>query len=133
MQSKIETTLNRLVEAEGALMRLLSVKFDKPNGAKVRHHVVKLARFVREELTHFHEERNDAIDRFGEGDPKSVFPTSARWREYVEAINALGAVPVTIPWGPVTNAMVEPYPDVTASDLVLLGPLFSDDEEEPLA
>jgi len=120
----IQTTLGRIFEAEPALTRLLAIKFDKPNGAKLRYHVVKLAQLAQVELAHFYEERNALVEKFGEGDPKIVTPTCAHWSEYLVAVNQLGAVPVSLFVDPITNCMVEPYPEIMGTDLIALGPLF---------
>jgi hypothetical protein len=124
MNLEIVTTLGALVNAEAALGRVAAVPFDQDGGAKVRYHVVKLARLVAVETKHFYDERNALVELHGEGAPKTVPRTSPAWPTFAAAAEALAAVPVTIPWGPLTEAMVEPYTAITAADLVGLGPLY---------
>jgi hypothetical protein len=123
----ITTTLGALVQAEPALGRVTAVKFDQPGGAKVRYHLVKLARLVAVETKHFYDERNALVEQHGEGTPKVVARTAPAWATFAAACEALAAVPVTIPWGPLTEAMAEPYADISAADLVGLGPLYTDE------
>ena len=130
--SQIETTIGALAEAEPALERLAGPRLD----AKTRYHIVKLARLVRAELqTHFYEPRQEAFKEFGverastdaeraqHGDtvlavpPDQIAPFRARMKELCD-------VAVTVPWGPVTPAMVEGCAEITALDLLALGALF---------
>jgi len=127
---RVKTTLAKLVMAEPSLQKVLEVKLDKEGGAKVRYHVVKLARLVAAETRHFHDERNALIMKYGAGEPPSVAVDSPKWKEFFDAVTALGNVEVEIPWGPMTTAMVEPYADVTASDLIGLGDLYELGEEK---
>lgn len=123
---KIDTTLGAFVDAEQALGRVLAIKFDKDGGAKVRYHVTKLARLVSLETKHFYDERNTLVEKYGEGEPKTLSSTSTNWAAFMFELKALSEVSVTIAWGPVTEAMVEPYADITAADLIGLGPLYDD-------
>lgn len=128
----ITTTLGALVDAEAALLRLLAVTFDRDGGAKVRYHVVKLARLVAAETKHFYDERNALVSKHGEGEPKTLARTSPHWAAFSADLQPLAAVPVTIPWGPLTSAMVEPYPTILGADLLALGPLYElDPPAEP--
>lgn len=120
----ITTTIGTLVEAEGALHRLLAIRFDKEGGARVRYHLVKLARLVTAETSHFYEERNKLVEQYGEGDPKTVGPTSPQFLEFVVRVRELGALPAVVSWEPLTDSMLEPYPEATGADLLALGPLF---------
>lgn len=124
----IRTTLGELVKAEHALSHVLAVKFDKDGGAKLRYHIAKLARLVAAETKHYVDDRNKLVVEHGENN--QIAPTSPKWGAFIAAIEELEAVPVSIAWGPLTNAMVEPYADITAADLVGLGPLF---DLEPFA
>lgn len=119
---KIDTTLGELVKAEPALGRVLAVKFDKDGGAKLRYHVAKLSRLVAAETKHYYDDRNKLVVEHG--DNNQIGPTSPKWPVFIAAIAELDAVPVSIDWGRLTDAMVEPYADITAADLVGLGPLF---------
>lgn len=127
MNQQIETTLEALVNAEPALARVITVKFDKEGGAKVRYHAFKLARLVQQETKHFYEERTALIEAFGDGEPKKIAATSPNFPAFKARHKELCDVPVTIPWGPLTLAMLEPYDEVTGADWLALGPLFSDD------
>lgn len=127
MDPKIETTLEVLVNAEPVLARVIAVKFDKEGGAKIRYHGFKLARLVAQETKHYYEERTKLIEQFGDGEPKKLTTGSATYPAFKAKHKELCDVPVTIPWGPLTLAMLEPYDEVTGADWLALGPLFSDD------
>lgn len=125
----ITTTLGELVNAEPALARVLAVKFDKDGGAKVRYHAVKLARLVAAETKHFTEERDALVEAHGKGEPKSIAINTPAMGNFLAALKPLGAVPVVLPWGPLTDAMLAPYPDITGLDQFSLGPLFVFEDE----
>lgn len=127
MSQQIDTTLEALVNAEPALARVIAVKFDKDGGAKLRYHAFKLARLVQQETKHYYEERTALIEALGEGEPKKIPAASPRFAEFKAKHKELCDVPVTIVWGPLTLAMLEPYDEVTAADWLALGPLFSDE------
>lgn len=129
----ITTTLGALADAEPAIQKVLAVKFDQAGGAKLRYHLVKLAKLVSAETKHFYEERNALIEQHGEGTPKQLQRTSPGWPAFSAAVKALADVPVTIAWGPLTDAMVEPYAEITAADLMGLGPCYALDAETPEA
>ena len=118
----IDATLGDLAAAETALGRVLAVKFDKDGGAKLRYHVAKLARLVAAETRHYYEERDALVMRYG--DNGKIAPASPNWAAFVEALKPIADVPTTIAWSPITEAMIAPYPDITAADLIALGPLF---------
>lgn len=124
MAQQLTTTLGELVNAEAALVKVLAVKFDKEGGAKVRYHLVKLAKLVGEETKHFYTERNSLIERYGEGTPKMISGASTNWTAFTAALRPVSELKVTLPWGPVTSSQVEPYPEITPGDLLGLGPLF---------
>lgn len=126
MPNTINATIGQLVEAEAALQRLAAHKLD----AKTRYHVVKLARLVTEETsTHFHEPRQALIVEMGFDKMPTVPPD--QMPAFLGKLRPLADVPVTLPWGPITSGMLETAPDVTAADLIALGPLFV--LEEPTA
>lgn len=129
MPPTIPTTLGALATAEAALQHLLAVTFDQAGGAKVRYHVVKLARLVAAETAHFYEERNKLITQYGTGEPKTILPTSPQLPAFTADLKTLADVPVTLAWGPLTSAMLDPYPAVLGADLLALGPLY---ELDPL-
>lgn len=117
-KGKIETTIGELVEAEPALARLAALRLD----AKTRYHIVKLARLVNAETRdHFHEPRQGVIAEMGFEKLPAVPP--AKVPDFLARIKPFTEVPVTIPWGPVTSTMLEPYPECTAADILALGPL----------
>lgn len=133
MSTQIQTTIGALVEAEPALAKLATLKLD----AKTRYHVVKLARLVSQEVReHFTEPRNEAVKEYGAereptesekvtfGPQKVTEVRPEHKPQFFARVNELAAVPVTIPWGPLTTAMVDSCTDVTAADLLALGPLF---------
>lgn len=135
--AEIVTTIGALVEAEPALAKLTAVKLD----AKTRYHAVKLAKLVGAETKeHFFEPRQAAFKEFGTErpptgaerakhgpDPVLEVPPS-KMADFLARIKDLSAVPVTIPWGPVTSTMLEPYSDFTGADMLALGPLCVLDE-----
>jgi hypothetical protein len=125
----IKTTLGALVDAERHLGKALATKFDKSGGEKVRYHAVKLMRLVGTELKHYHDERNAFIEERGTGEPRMISTEAPEFAEYVAFDRRLRAIPVEISWGPLTETMLAPYPDVTGETWVGLGPLFLLDEE----
>lgn len=129
----ITTTIGALASAEASLLKILAVKFDQEGGAKVRYHVVKLAKLVGAETKHFYDERNALVERYGAGEPKSVASSSPNWSAFLAKVTELTDVQVSIPWGPLTDAMVQPYPEIVSLDLVGLGPLFELDAETDAA
>lgn len=125
MSARINATLGELVAAEEPLKRLLAVKFDQAGGAKLRYHAVKLARLVAAETAHYHAERNGFITEHGKGDPPTIAVESPAFRPFLAFEKQLRALPIEIPWGPLTDAMLEPYADVTGDVMFALGPLFA--------
>ena len=139
MSLKVETTLGAFVHAEPALHRTLTAAL----AAKARYHAVKLAKLVFAEIKHFTDERDRLIKELGEereptpeeiargvtGKVTAVVPEHAA--EYRARLKELLDVPVTIAWGPLTHAMLEPT-DITGDVLVGLGPLFElDPADDP--
>jgi len=134
MSTQIETTIGALADAEPALERVAAQKLD----AKARYHVVKLARLVKAEVqTHFHEPRQEAFKEFGterepteaerakqQGPQKVLEVIGDKLVPFRARVKDLCDVPSTIPWGPITAAMVEGCAEITALDLLALGPLF---------
>lgn len=123
----IDTTLGELADAEAALLNVLAVKFDRDGGAKLRYHVVKLAKLVAAETKHFYKERNALIEQYGDGEPRSLQRTSTHWSAFSAKLKELADLPISIPWGPLTSNLVEPYPEITGANLLALGPLFEID------
>lgn len=136
--SQIVTTLGALVNAApappafSALDAVLAVPLD----AKARYHVLKLAKLVATETAHFTAEHTAAIKALGkerqptpeehargQRDPVTEVTQENR-SAYFARIAELQAVPVTIPWGPITSTMLEPYPQITGAVCLALGPLF---------
>lgn len=129
----IETTIGALAEAEPALARVLAIKLD----AKTRYHAMKLAKLVRSEVADHLEAPRQALfqtlgverqptdaerARSGPSPVREVPPD--KLSDFLTQLNEITAVPVTLQWGPLTTAMVEPYADITGADLLALGPLF---------
>jgi len=130
---KIDTTINKLADAEPALTRLLATKFD----AKTRYHLMKLANLVRSELReHLDVPRQGLFKEFGverqptdaeraqRGPSPLLEVPQEKLPDFMKELDAVAAVAVTIPWGPITAAMMEAYPDISGADLLALGPLF---------
>src|SRR5258708_9628321 len=104
---------------------------------------MKLAKLVAAELKdHFFEPRLAAFKECGvEREPTDAerlrYGHDLIWEvkpehipEHLARIKDLQAVPVTVPWGPVTAVMFDTCPEVTGADLLALGPLFELDEPE---
>lgn len=138
---KIETTIEELLKAEPALRKLATLKL----GAKTRYHVAKLLKYVSEETKeHFYDlnkqllkdlggKRAPTTEEAARGmGPEILFVPPDKVDEFDAAIRDLISVEVTIPWGPVTMAMIEPVDDFTAADLCVLGPLVDlSDSDDP--
>jgi len=124
MTSSIETTLGALVEAEPALGPICALKLN----ARSAYHVKKLAQLVAQETKHFHDERNALITEYGTKQDDGqilVKPDSEHFPTLIAKLNELAAVPVEIPWGPVTLEMLGDAP-ISAGELLALGPLLAD-------
>lgn len=131
--SEITTTIGALVNAEKALSKLSTVKLD----AKTRYHVLKLLHLVAAETkAHFREPLQEAYKEFGvereptpderaqHGPDPIIEVKPEQLAAFRTRVKELSDVPVTVPWGPVKADMLDNYPDVTAADLLALGPLF---------
>lgn len=126
MTPTIATTLGVLVQAEPALQPICAVKLS----AKSAYHLQKLARLVAAETAHFHEARNGYIKELGIASldgSVSIAPDSPALPEFVARVKELIAVPVEIPWGPITLTMLGDA-TVSAAELQALGPLFAEPE-----
>jgi hypothetical protein len=123
----ISTTLGALVEAEPALAAICALKLS----AKSAYHLKKLAELVAQETKHFHTERDSYIKDLGTARDGGfgIAPDSAAWPVFVEKVTELLAVPVELPWGPITLAMLGDE-KVSAQDLTGLGPLLADPDGE---
>ena len=133
----IETTIGALVAAEPALKKLAGLRLN----AKSRYHVAKLAKLVTEEIRdHFFAPREQVFRELGtqrSATPEELaagqsaevlFVPLEKRPELEKAIAEIVAVPSTIPWNPVTLAMLEDHDEFTAEDLLGLGPLLTLDE-----
>lgn len=131
-QNDITTTLGALVDGEPALQRLTTLKLD----AKTRYHAVKLRQLVAAETKHFVDQRNDLVRELGEereptgaerarlGPEKVTEVRTANLPEFRRRLAEIVAIPVTVPWGPVTSTMLDTHPEFTGDDMIALGPLF---------
>lgn len=127
MTPTITTTLGALVQAEAALAAICALKLS----AKSAYHLKKLSQLVAQETKHFHTERDSYITDLGtarDGGGFGIAPDSAAWPVFVEKVTELLAVPVELPWGPITLAMLGDE-KVSAQDLTALGPLVADLDE----
>ncbi len=127
----IATTLGMLVDAEASLAKLAAVRLD----AKARYHVAKLLKLVTAETRHFHDQRMEIVKELGtEREPTGeerarLGPDKVHQiaPENLPAFRArlqeLAAIEVTLPWGPVLSTWLESCADITAADLIALGPL----------
>ena len=128
MTMMIATTLGALVQAEPALAPICALKLS----AKSAYHLKKLAQLVAIETKHFHEERDALIKALGnprEGGGFEIAPDTDAFKAFVVQLNELAAIDVTIPWSPITLAMLGDA-TVSAADLQALGPLFEEPEGE---
>lgn len=129
MTPTIQTTLGALVNAESALAPLCALKLS----AKSAYHMKKLAQLVAGETKHFNAERDALIKELGTKRDDGNFeltPDNDQMPTFVTKVTELAAVPVEIPWGPITLAMLADE-RVSAQDLAALGPLLADPDEEP--
>jgi hypothetical protein len=118
----IVMTLGDLVLAEEALTRLLEVKVP----ARLAYHVAKLTRLVKAETAHFYTARDSEIRELGLESIER--PGEFRVREehmplYMRRLSELAAVETTIEW---TALPLAELPEITAADLLRLGPLVED-------
>jgi hypothetical protein len=115
-------TLGELVQAEDALQRLIEVKLP----AKQAYHVAKLVRLVKAETQHYHSQREEAIRELGVSSPEhpdEIRVPPDKMPEFVKRLNELYSVETKIDWTPLALADL---PDITAADLLRLGPLVID-------
>jgi len=127
----IITTLGALVQAEPALGPICALKLS----AKAAYHLKKLAQLVAQETKHFHEERDALIKQLGnprEGGGFEIAPDTDAFKAFVVQVNELAAIDVTIPWSPITLAMLGDA-TVSAADLQMLGPLFDEPEDQTVS
>jgi hypothetical protein len=124
----IQTTLGALVQAEPAIATIAAMLLS----AKSAYHVAKLARLVATETRHFHTSRDAIIQELGtarDGGGAELKPDAEAWPAFVARVTELAAVEVTLPWGPITLAMLGDAP-VSAQVLVALGPLLAEPDAE---
>jgi hypothetical protein len=123
----IRTTLGALVQADPTLAAIAAL----PLHPAAAYHVHKLRALVTGEVRHFHDVRNAAITELGtacEGGFQ-VLPDNPHLPELVQRATDLAAVPVEIPWGPITLAMLGDQA-VSAQQLLALGPLLAEPVDE---
>ena len=127
----IITTLGALVQAEPALGPICQLRLS----AKSAYHLKKLAQLVAIETKHFHEERDALIKALGnpnDGGGYAIAPDTDAFRDFVVQVTELAAIDVTIPWSPITLAMLGDA-TVSAADLQALGPLFEEPEDQTVS
>jgi len=127
----ITTTLGALVQAEPALAPICQLRVS----AKSAYHLKKLAQLVAQETKHFHEERDALIKALGnptDGGGYAIAPDTDAFRDFVTQVTELAAIDVTIPWSPITLAMLGDA-TVSAADLQALGPLFEEPEDQTVS
>jgi len=127
----IQATLEELLNSAPALARVLAVKVNE----QLRYHAIKLAKLVESHSKHYTTRNQELIDEYegvarpqtGAERAKGIvtydFPP-ANLKAFADKKKELLAVMVTIPWGPITRAMVEPYEEITGEICMGLGPLF---------
>lgn len=119
---EITLTLGELVNAEGALTRLMDVKMS----AQLAYNIAKLAKAVQKETKHFHEQREALIREMGEpfpDDPQKMIVKPSEVATFTARINELAAVEATLTIQPLK---LESLPEMTGADLLALGPLVTD-------
>jgi hypothetical protein len=124
----VVTTLGALVTAQPALASICQLRLS----AKSAYHLKKLAQLVAQETKHFHEERDALIKELGTARPDGGFelkPDSDQFPVFVAKVNELAAVDVSLPWGPITLAMLGDE-KVSAQELTALGPLVAEPEAD---
>jgi hypothetical protein len=98
--------------------------------AKAHYHVAKLVRLMRPDMQHYRDERDKLIKAFG---AESETATGERvWsvlpehqETFAKQLQDLGAIPVEIPWAPLS---LDDLPDLTGAELEALLPLIADPE-----
>lgn len=118
----IPVTLGELVQAEEALQRLLEVKLP----AKQAYQVAKLMRLVKAETQHFHSQREEAIRELGvesKDTPGEIRVMPDKMQEFMKRLNEMHVVETQIDWTPLA---LDDLPDITAGDLLRLGPLVAE-------
>lgn len=130
---RIVTTMAEVLNAEPALGRLLQTRLP----VKTAYQLAKIARAVKIELEHFHEQRLAYVKELGterdatpderasglHGRLTAVLPD--RLDEFQQRVTALGALDVTIPGVPLTLADLAGI-DIAAGDLLVLDMFIKD-------
>lgn len=119
--SGVSATLGELVQAEEALQRLIDVKLP----ARTAYQVAKLMRLVLAETQHFHKQREESIRELGvpnPDNPNEIRVQPDHMADFAARMNELYAVETRIDWTPLS---IGELPEITASDLLRLGPLVS--------
>jgi hypothetical protein len=114
----IKTTLGELVEAEQVLVRLSS-KEGFPY--KVIYAIAKMMRLVKTETKIWYGEREKLFDKLGakkDATSREILPDN--FEEFQKLLKELNSIEVTINWNPIKS---DTLIDITASDLINLGPL----------
>lgn len=122
----IHTTLGQLVNADKALGELAKQRLP----ANVAYQVAKMLKAAADEIGHFTTQKNALITELGvEKDGQvGITPESAHWPSFLTRLNEVASVEVELPVSPVS---IDVLGEMTAADLVLLGPLV--DGGEPVA
>lgn len=121
----IKTTLGALADAHAAIAAVLVLAL--PSTAA--YHVMKLARLAEPEIQTFEAQRMALVKRLGVEVPETngvQFRVDAdKLPEYMRELSALRAVPIALPWGPITMGMLTGQ-HVSGQTLLNLGPLLSE-------
>ena len=131
----ITISLRELLEAQPALQRLSTEKLP----VKVAYNVARMMRAVQPEIEDFYKQRNALVKECGvtrpateaerpmHGDEVTEVPKD-KLEEFRREIDELASEKITLEREPLK---IEGLPEMTAADLIALGPLIADLAEEP--
>ena len=130
----IPCTLGELRRAATVLEALTTQKL--LGCAPVVTHLARLTKLVRQEVAYFHEQEQQFIRELGEerdptpaeqaqGAMKMISVTEANKGEFQQRMDALEALPLVIPWTPLSVTALNVF-QISASDVLTLGPLTPD-------
>jgi hypothetical protein len=135
----IETTLGALIEAQPALERLAAARLS----VKTAYHIAKLIRLATPELQQFQTQRNALVQTFGaerpataaeraanQGQPTTLEVTPENRPAFFAQVAELVSIPTTLAWTPLAIEALDGV-EITAADLLALGPFLTWDGDTP--
>jgi hypothetical protein len=131
----IRLAVRELLDAQPALQRLGAEKLP----IKVAYNLARLMRVIQPELDDFYKQRNDLVKQYGvtrpatdaertqHGDEVTEVPKD-KIEEFRNEINELADEKITLDREPLK--LGANFPDISAADIIALGALLADDEDE---